>query len=322
MSVFGSTVLITGNESLLAERAVEARRAKALEEVPEAEVHHVGADELGDQMLSEVVGSSLFASHVIAIIDDVGACPTDVTDQLLAVARDPGPELALVLVHGGGNKGRGFVDKLRKARVEVQKVEAPKPWETWRFVAQEARHHRLRMGQETAEALVAAVGSDLRTVAAAVAQLELDTDRDEIDVALVRRYFAGRSEMSSFSVADAVLAGHPTLAFERLRWAIETGTAHVLVIAALAKNFRAMGKYLDAQGTRMSDRDMASRIGVPFFKVKDYHRYARQWDARGVAHAIERIAEGDAQVKGAATDADFALEACVLGVLAERRRSR
>lgn len=305
---------------MLAERAVEERRAEALKHQPGADVNRITADQLGESMLSEVVGGSLFSSHIVAIIEDVGACPAEVVDQLVAVAKEPGEELCLILVHGGGNKGKGLIDKLKKAKIETITAPSMKAWEVWKFAAAEAKRQRLRITQEAAQALVDAVGTDLRTIVGAVSQLADDADTDEIDVPLIRRYFAGRAEVTSFNVADAVMAGNPSLAMERLRWALGTGAPHVLVTSAMANNFRGMGKYLEASGRRMSDGDLARMLGIPPFKVRDYAKCSRLWTTRGVAQAIQLIAQADAEVKGAATDPDFALEHMVLGVLAQRER--
>ena len=295
-------------------------KATALAAHPEADVNEIEAAELGDSMLAEVVGGSLFSSHIVAIIDDVGSCPPEVVDQLVAVAADPPEELCLNLVHQGGVKGKGLIDKLKKAKVRTETVAAIKPWDLPKFVADEARRVKVRIGQEASGELVAAVGHDLRSLAAAVAQLADDAESGEIDAALVRRYFAGRAEVTSFNVADAVLAGNTSLALERLRWALSTGAAPVLVTSAMAGAFRGMGKYLDAQGSRMSDADLARQLGIPPFKVKDYARTSRNWQQGGVASAMRLIATADAEVKGAATNADFALERMVLGVLQLRRR--
>jgi DNA polymerase-3 subunit delta len=46
---------------------------------------------------------------------------------------------------------------------------------------------------------------------------------------------------------------------------------------------------------------------------------ARGWDQRGLASALQAVAVADAQVKGAADDAEFALEQLVLSVAANRR---
>jgi DNA polymerase-3 subunit delta len=178
----------------------------------------------------------------------------------------------------------------------------------------------VKLGPDAAKELVAAVGHDLRALAAAVGQLADDSDSGEVTAELIKRYFAGRAEVTSFAVADAVLAGNAGLAMERLRWALDTGVAPVLVTSAMAGAFRGLAKYLDAQGSRMSDYDLARQIGVPPFKIKDYSSASRNWNSGAVAKSITLIAVGDAEVKGAATDADYALERMVLGVLRLRHR--
>ena len=313
---FGHTLLVTGSESLLTARAIDGRRRAALEEEPEAEVNRISGAELADSMLSEVTGGSLFSSHIIAIIDDIGATPPDVVDALVALAKDPGDELCLILSHEGGNKGRGLADKLRKAKIETVSVAAPKPWELPRFCVEEARARKVKLSQEAAGVLVAAVGNDLRALTSAIAQLADDADGAPVDEALVQKYFAGRAEVTSFAVSDAVLAGNTSLALERLRWALGTGVAPVLITSAMAGAFRGMGKYLEARG---SGADLARRIGVPPFKLKEYQRTSRNWQPAGVAAAIGIIAQADADVKGAATNPDYALERMVLGILRQKR---
>lgn len=318
-SAFGTSLLITGPESLLAQRIVERTKKEALAAHPEADVNEILASELEDSMLAEVVGGSLFASHIIAIIDDVGACPASVVDQLVAVAVDPPEELCLILVHQGGVKGKALIDKLKKGKVRTETVAAPKAWELSSFVMDEARRHRISLRKDAADEIVASVGHDLRALAGAVNQLADDAEGKEIDSALVKRYFAGRAEVTSFAVADAVMAGNTSLALERLRWALGTGVPPVLVTSALASSFRGMGKYLDAQGSRMSGPDLARHIGVPPFKIKDLSAQSRNWQQGGVAEAIKLVAIADGEVKGAATDPEFALERMVLSVLRLRR---
>ena len=113
-----------------------------------------------------------------------------------------------------------------------------------------------------------------------------------------------------------MLAGDASLALERLRWALGSGVAPVLITSAMAGAFRGMGKYLEARG---SGADLARKIGVPPFKLKEYQRTSRNWHPVGVAAAIGIIARADADVKGAATNPDYALERMVLGVLRQKR---
>lgn len=319
-TAFGRTLLVTGSDELLGERAVATRKRLAFSERPDAQVNELLADQLESTMLSEVLGGSLFASDTIAIIDDLGSCPAGAVDQILAAAADPGPDLCLILRHRGGVKGKGLLDKLKKAKVPTEAVTAPKAWELPKFVMAEARLQKVTLNQDAAAALVTAVGSDLRALVGAVAQLASDATSSEVDEAMIKRYFAGRAEVTSFAVADAVLAGHTSLAVERLRWALNTGAAPVLVTSALASSLRGMGKFLDAEAAGLPNAELARHVGVPPWKLKDYSRNARLWGSGGIANAIRVVAGTDADVKGAAVDAQYALEAMILGVLSQRRR--
>ena len=101
-SPFGSSLLVTGPEALLAQRVVSDVKARALAAQPGADINEINAADLEFSMLSEVVGGSLFASHIVAVIDDVGACPAGVVDQLVAVDRYvPGcPPTSEALIYG------------------------------------------------------------------------------------------------------------------------------------------------------------------------------------------------------------------------------
>lgn len=313
-TLFGRVVLVSGAESLLADRAVRELVDAARAEVPEAELHDVTADTLDAGRLAEMTGGSLFASTSVVVLRDLASLPSDLVDAVALLAQTPEPECALVLVHGGGAKGKGLLDKVKKARARVVECPTPKGWELPRFVAAEVRRARSRIENPAAELLVDAVGHDLRSLASAVQQLVADADGPEITETLVRRYFGGRAEVTSFAVADAAFSGRTGEAMEQLRWALSTGVPPVLVSSALASGLRGLGKLYGLAGTGLRDADVGREVGVPHWKVKSMRQQLRGWDQAGLARAIARVARADAEVKGAATDADYALESAVLDV--------
>lgn len=319
VSVFGTALLVSGKEELLAARIVEERRAEALAEQPGADVNRIAASELAETMLTEVVGSSLFSSHIVAIIDDAGATPPEVIDQLIALAKAPGDDLCLILLHDGSVKGKKLIDGLKKAKVPVAEAKPLKQLEVPDFIKAEAKRLRVRLSKEASGALMAALGTDLRTLAGALSQLADDAEGQEIDEALIRRYFAGRAEITSFKVADMVLAGNSTGALELLRWALHTGVDPVPIAAAMALGFRRMVKYRDLAGRRMRDYEIAKEAGMPVFAVRQFASWAPGWSNQALGESIKLIAEADAGIKGAAGDPAYALERMVLGVLAQRR---
>lgn len=313
-------VLVSGPEALLADRAVNELLNAARAEAPGAEEHDVQASQLDAGLLAELTGGSLFASASVVVVRDLANLPAELAEPVLQLATAPEPESAVVLVHGGGAKGKGLLDKLKKAGVEVVDCPALKAWELPQFVAGEVRRLRARIEPPAATLLVEAVGHDLRSLAAAVQQLVADADGPEVTEALVRRYFGGRAEVTSFAVADAALAGRADQAMEQLRWALSTGVAHVLVSSALASGLRGLGRLHSLPSTGMREADIGREVGVPPWKIKSMRQQLRGWDQAGLARAIAVVARADADVKGAADDPDYALESAVLAVTRCRTR--
>jgi DNA polymerase III subunit delta len=318
-SRFGALVLITGPESLLAERAVGDFLQQALAERPEAAVVRLEAATLDAGGLAEACGASLFASATVVVVNGLAELPAELNPQLLALAGDPGEDLALALVHGGGVKGKGLLDGLKKLRPEIVDCPSIKPWELGQFVVAETRRMGGKATPVVAEALVQAVGTDTRALAGAVRQLLDDSPDQVLTEATIHRYFAGRAEVTSFAVADDALNGRADQALGKLRWAIVTGVAPVLVTSALSSNLRSLGKYLDGRDSRLRDVDLARTIGVPPWKLKDLARLSRDWTPTAVAKAIQAVAVADAQIKGAGSDPGFSLEQVVLAVIQQRR---
>ncbi len=93
-----------------------------------------------------------------------------------------------------------------------------------------------------------------------------------------------------FAVADAVLAGNATVAMERLRWALETGMAPVLITSALASAVR--GLAVVVQSSRgLSESELAKQAKVPPWKLRTLRQQARGWTPRGVAQAMRARGE-------------------------------
>ena len=318
--LFGRVVLVSGPEALLAERAVERLTSQALAERPAASVTKAEGGDLDAGGLAEVTGGSLFAEESVVVITAISDLDPGLFDAVLAFAQSPSDDLALILVHPGGNKGKGLLDKLKKAKVATIDCPSIKAWELPGFAVNEARLLGGRLDKAVADRLVEALGADVRAVAGAVRQLLADADDRVITEAAVRRYFAGRADVTSFTVADHVMAGRRDEALGALRWALETGVATVLVTSALANALRSQGKYTDLASARLRDGDLARELGVPPFKVKEIVARSRDWTPRGLASALQLVAQADAAVKGQSADAAFALESLVIGVTGLRGR--
>ena len=316
-SPFGRVILVSGPEALLADRAVDALKRQIQAEDADAEINEIEAGRLDLGKFAEMTSASLFASRRAAVITDAANLAPELVTEVVALSKEALPELALVVVHGGGVKGKGLLDKLKGGGAEIIDCPVVKTWELPQFVSAEARRAGSSIDPGAAQALVDAVGHDLRSLASAVVQLVSDGQGGAITDEHVRRYFGGRSEVTSFAVADAVLAGRTGVAMEQLRWALATGVAPVLLTSALASGLRGLGKLITAGGG-LRETDLARQVGVPPWKLKSMRAQARGWDQGGLATALKAVAVADAEVKGAADDADFALERAILTVARAR----
>jgi DNA polymerase-3 subunit delta len=318
--VLGHVTLVTGPEELLNHRAVQSALGAVRTADPESEVSETTADQLGTGALADLAAPSLFSSVRCVVVHALEELPEEAQQPLLDYAVAPSEDVGLVLVHSGGQKGAGLLGKLRKLPSVREVRSAPlKPSEYPRFVAAEVRAHGGRIDQDAADVLVQAVGQDLRALAGAAHQLTSDFPGEPLTQAVVGRYFGGRAEVKSFSIADAALAGHRATALEELRWALENGTPAVLLTSAFATGLRGLARYSTApRGLR--EADLARAAGVPPWKVRVLREQARGWDERGLAVAIKAVAQADADVKGAAGDVAYSLERMILAVTAARER--
>lgn len=312
--VLGRITLVTGKEEFLGERAVTQVREVVRRHDSEAEQSETRAVDLTAASLGELSAPSLFSATRCVVVRGLEDLPDESVDGLLDYAGSPVDDVALVLVHGGGQKGSGVLTKLRKqASVTEVKSAELKASELAGFVVAEVRAAGGRIDQEAASALVQAVGHDLRSLAAAAHQLVNDFPEVTLGAAHVKQYFGGRAEAKSFAVADAAFWGRRSSALEELRWALDTGTAPVLVTSAFAGSARSIARYLGA-GRGQRDADLARELGVPPWKVRTVRDQSRAWTDAGIARVIRAVAQADADIKGAASDASYTLERLVLTV--------
>src|SRR5690606_6465462 len=234
VSSSGRIVLVLGDEELLVARAVEAAVAAVRAADPGVEVHDHEAAALSGGEVASLLSPSLFGGSRVLVVRAAQDARKDLAEALLAYAAHPQPDVTLVVAHAGGAKGRALADGLRRHGAEVvSAARLTRHRERVEFIQAEVRRLGGRCPDDAAEALLAAVGSDLRELAAACSQLVADTG-GRLDAATVARYYRGRAEVSGFTVADAVMAGDVAGALEALRWALQIGVNPVPIADALA----------------------------------------------------------------------------------------
>ncbi|WP_040789562.1 DNA polymerase III subunit delta [Nocardia paucivorans] len=314
--------LVLGDEELLVERAVAGVTAQVRAIAPDPEgvpVDRLRAGDASSAELAELLSPSLFAEDRVVILESAAEAGKDAVAVITDAAANPPPGVVLVILHSGGGRAKALVPALRKVGAMVHDcAKLTKAGERAEFVRGEFRSAGVRVSGDVVQAVLEAVGSDLRELAAACSQLAADTG-GKVDVAAVRRYYSGKAEVTGFEVADRTVSGDRAAAMEALRWATDSGVPHVLLADALADSVHTIAR-VGAAG-RGDPFKLAGSLGMPPWKVKKAQAQARDWTPEAIGSALQVVAELNADVKGGAADSTFALEHAVVRILALRGRN-
>jgi DNA polymerase III subunit delta len=324
-----AVTLIVGDEELLVSRAVARVVGAALTPEASAAKEGGGAGGLDDagsaredveaggcsaDQLAALVSPSLFAEHRSIVLRGLQDADKDLVAAVVAFAETPEPGIEIIAVHAGGAKGKASVDALKSAGARV--VEVPRLTtvrDREQFVAEEVRAAGAGIDRDAAAELVGAIGSDLRELATAAAQLCADVG-GQISLDEVAVYYRGQAESTGFAVADRAVEGNLGAALETLRWAFATGLDPILVSSSLAANLRLIAQ-VGTAGPGSPDA-VAARLRMPAWKVRRAQGWLRRWRPEAVGEALQAVATADADLKGGADDAAYAVERAVMVVAA------
>lgn len=302
--------LILGEEELLVERAVmsvlsQARDLAGTRDVP---VDRLRAGEVSTSELAELLSPSLFAEERVVVLESAAEVGKDAAAMIADAAAELPEGTMLVVVHTGGGRAKALAGQLKDLGAQVHPCpKITKASERADFVRAEFRSLRIKVNDDTVTALIDAVGFDVRELASACSQLVADTD-GRVDAAAVRRYHSGKAEVKGFDIADKAVVGDVEGAAEALRWAMMSGEPRVVLADALAEAVHTIARIAPLSGDPYR---LASEVGLPPWRVQKAQKQSRRWSRDGVATAIRVVAALNADVKGAAADADYALETAV-----------
>jgi DNA polymerase-3 subunit delta len=290
-------VVAMGAEDFLAERVVAAVLAHARAADPSIERRDVDlASESGLGDLVEACSPNLFGDAAVVVARGAESADERAVAALLDAAETG--EVRLVVLHPGGVKGRKIADQLVAGGFYLAPCEKAKGRAIDDFVGRELNRAKRRATPDAVETLRAAIGDDLRSLAAACAQLVSDVEDDPITAESVALYYDGVADVPGYLVADAVVGGRAVEVLRRTRQALANDPgAGPALSAAVASGVRGLARVASAP-RGASEADVAREAGVPPFKVRTLREAANRWHPAALAAALVELARADAAVKG------------------------
>ena len=303
--------LLQGGEALLADRAI----SEIISKLKGATVTQFEASELELGGITDALAPSLFGDSRIIVVKEIQDLAAELGEEISTYLEAQDESVELVLWHKGGVKGKALLEKIKKVKPTIIPCDVlKKDGEKSDFIRAEFKRLGRTVSTEAVQALIDALGSDIRELGGACSQLAADVVAGKmIDETDVQKFQNGRIETTGFDVADAALDGRRDVALIALRNALATGTDPVLITSALAGSLRTLAKVSGAS-RGVKSFDLAGPLGLAPWQIDKARRQLSKWTPATLAGAVVAVAQADADIKGAAVDPIHSLERAIIAI--------
>lgn len=310
--------LVVGGDAYLNELNARNVREKVQKSAPDAEIIELDASTADQYAFDEAVGPSLFGDGTIVIINNLQQADESLVDAIENFCKqtqnsennfDESSLSWVIARHEGGLKGKSIITRLTKAGANTITVpDLKKDDAKLNFVMSIFERHNRSVEPQAAQRLVSVLGSKTGELAALCSQLCFDYDDNPITLDIVDRYLIADPQVTGFFVADKAVAGHAGSAVLAARTAIAQGVDAIALIGALAAKVRVIALAMAIRNGTIS----SAEAKVNPWALKMAMRQLAGWNSAGVSKCLQSLAWADEQCKGGSSDANYALEKCIM----------
>jgi DNA polymerase III subunit delta len=287
---------VVGGDSYLAELAAEKLLDLAVgREGRSDSVETLRGDETTWARLLDLLRTrSLFAERRAVLVRGAEALKGQ-DEGLAEYLSDPTPGVTLIVLAAKPDKRKSAWKRLLEA-AEVVSAEPLKGRALRAHVADELRRRGLGMEEDALDELLERVGQSLRRLMGEIDKLQAfaggRTRLTGEDVAAVLGRGLARP---LYALADALCARDREKALRLLHESLEEGEPPVYVLGALHRSLRTLRAVRGLRGTSWGE--IASRLRVPPFKVKDLVAAGGCWTDKELEDATSALGKADRELK-------------------------
>lgn len=310
--------LVVGGDDYLNNLNARTLREKIQKNAPDAEIIELDASSADKYAFDEAVGPSLFGDGTIVIINDLQSADESLVEAIEKFCQqaqnnennfDESSLSWVIARHEGGLKGKSIVTRLTKAGAQTITVpDLKKDDAKLNFVMSIFDRHNRSVEPQAAQRLVAVLGGKTGEVAALCSQLCFDYDDNPITLNIVDRYLIADPQVTGFFVADKAVTGHLGSAVLSARTAVAQGVDPIALIGALASKVRLIALAMAVRNGTISSAEAKANP----WALKMAMRQLAGWSSAGVSKSLQALAWADEQCKGGSSDANYALEKCIM----------
>ena len=298
-------VMVTGNESYLASRAISRIRKDLRAAHPDLEISELQEGEYSSGLLFSIAAPSLFEEQRLVVITGASEELSSDMDKYLS---EPNPNCSIVvrIPNLVGQNGK-FKTKFAKQALSVACDELKKDSDKLLFISGEFKAQNITVEPQAAKLLLQAFSHDLGELGAACSQLG-SLGKTKISAEDVEVTFGGRVETNAFKIADAAMAGNAAEAIRLFRHGFATGIDPVALTAALAMRVRQLARLFNDRSAN------AAALGMAPWQVDKARRELAGWSEGELIQLVQLVAKTDADVKGASREPEYSVEKLLLAM--------
>ena len=310
--------LVVGGDDYLNNLNARTLREKIQKNAPDAEIIELDALSADKYAFDEAVGPSLFGDGTIVIINDLQSADESLVEAIEKFCQqaqnnennfDESSLSWVIARHEGGLKGKSIVTRLTKAGAQTITVpDLKKDDAKLNFVMSIFDRHNRSVEPQAVQRLVAVLGGKTGELAALCSQLCFDYDDNPITLNIVDRYLIADPQVTGFFVADKAVTGHLGSAVLSARTAVAQGVDPIALIGALASKVRLIALAMAVRNGTISSAEAKANP----WALKMAMRQLAGWSSAGVSKSLQALAWADEQCKGGSSDANYALEKCIM----------
>jgi DNA polymerase III subunit delta len=299
--------VLAGEEFLVDEALDRVRSEEGTDPLSEATFDPEAS---APELLTALETPSLLGGRRLVVINDAHDLVKEQVEALTAYLESPSPHSVLVLVSPGRTKLDAAV---RKAGALIT-LEAPKGRRLVVWIRERGTAHKLRLDDRACWALIDVVGSELRDLDSALAQMSSALGPGaRVTAAEVKRLFPRLADQRIYTFTDAVGDRRLPAAMTALRRLLEQGDEPLMVFGALTAHIRRLlraRRYADSGASAVADV-----LGLPGWRAERLAKQARAFTEDELIDAMQILAATDVEMKGGDTPPAAALEGAVVRIV-------
>jgi DNA polymerase-3 subunit delta len=219
-------------------------------------------------------------------------------------ALDGIPEGTVLVLVARGKPLARLCKAVDKAGGERREYAAPKPWELPKWAAERAAEEGLRLDQEAAKALVAAVGTRQQRIAREVERLAiLAHPKTQLSADQVHRLACSEAPQQVYDLADALVAGDVAVSM-RLAERLTADEPAAKLVFPVVRRLRDVYRAAELLDSGVPEAKVAAAMRMPPWAAKRTLAQAKKADRDALARALCAFAELEIELRGGGAGLD------------------